>query len=1000
MRKIFVLFISVFALGKLYAQAPVNDICTNAFLLDTLDGWCSRSAQFTTVGATPTAGLAIPTCMATGTVHNDVWFAFDAIGTDVNISIAGATRLNPGGTLRAPQFALYRGTCGNLQEMNTCISDAFNRHTIQAFASGLTIGQRYFIRVSSRTNLNGTFRLCINNFTASQTPSSDCATGNILCDKSSISIPLVIGEGKDPNEIDGFCGRTRCTPEESQSNWYKWTCDVAGPLTFTITPLNPDDDIDFMVFELPNGVNNCARKDVIKCMSSGEITGPGITINDWINCTGATGLRARENGDVEYCGCDVGSNNFLSPLNMVSGRAYALVVNNFSNSGSGYTITFGGTGTFVGPKTDFNVDSSPGCIGQEVKFTDASVFNGGFTKWEWFFGPTSDRPGAVDGKGPHVIQFNRPGKKNILLRATSTDGCVVTKIKEIEVECCKNHFTLSSQTRDENCPDTRTGSIDVGVSNNYGPYIYTWNNGSRTEDLQNLSPGTYSIKITDQATCDTNLTFTVKGPTPFVLTAQDKEATCNGGRDGELSVQLTGGTGPYQYSWNNGPLVSDPVLRNAAAGDYTLRWRDRNGCEKDTLLKVREITLRLDPTIDAVTRPTCFGSANGSIVVRLGNGQGPYQYNWNDGLGFRGANSLLNIRAGTYKVSVQDQNLCKGEFNFSVADFPRLVLQMNSSDPSCFGAKDGAVDILGSGGTGTYTYLWDNGSIAPFRSDLPAGTYRVTLTDSNGCNRDTLARLVDPPLLLIGDVQPVDVICFGDASGIISLLGAGGRPPYKYGINGGNFQSDNRFIGLRAGTYTVAVEDAGGCTASQEVSIKEPPQLLVDAGLDTSISLGQKITLLAVPNNPSVSFQWSPADLVTCSTCQTTLAGPLRTVRYQIEITDATGCKATDQLLVTVVKNRPIYIPNGFTPDLDGKNDFFTLYGGPAARRIRRLQIYDRWGEQMFDTKDIPLGQEPLGWNGTYRNQLMPSGVYVYVAEVEFIDDEVLVFKGDVTLVR
>ena len=174
----------------------------------------------------------------------------------------------------------------------------------------------------------------------------------------------------------------------------------------------------------------------------------------------------------------------------------------------------------------------------------------------------------------------------------------------------------------------------------------------------------------------------------------------------------------------------------------------------------------------------------------------------------------------------------------------------------------------------------------------------------------------------------------------------------------------------------------------------------VDAGLDTSISLGQKITLLAVPNNPSVNFQWSPADLVTCSTCQTTLAGPLRTVRFQIEITDAAGCKAVDQLLVTVVKNRPVYIPNGFTPDLDGNNDFFTLYGGPAARRIRRLQIYDRWGEQMFDTKDIPLGQEPLGWNGTYRNQSMPSGVYVYVAEVEFIDDEVLIFKGDLTLVR
>ena len=87
-------------------------------------------------------------------------------------------------------------------------------------------------------------------------------------------------------------------------------------------------------------------------------------------------------------------------------------------------------------------------------------------------------------------------------------------------------------------------------------------------------------------------------------------------------------------------------------------------------------------------------------------------------------------------------------------------------------------------------------------------------------------------------------------------------------------------------------------------------------------------------------------------------------------------------------------------PNQDGKNDFFTLYGGPAARKIRRLQIFDRWGEQMFEAKDLPLGQESLGWNGIYRDQLMPGGVYVYVAEIEFIDDEVLLFKGDVTLVR
>ena len=405
------LLLCTIVLCELRAQAPVNDNCANALVLDTVSGWCSQVAQFTTIGATPTGGLAIPTCMPSANVHNDVWFVFDAIGPDVNVSISGATRLNQGGTLRSPQFAIYQGSCGNLTEIGVCISDANDRHSIQAFGSKLIIGARYYIRVSSRNNTNGTFKLCINNFTATQAPSSDCSTGNILCDKSSISVPLVIGEGKDPNEINGLCGKIGCNPEESQSNWYKWTCDQAGSLTFVINPLNPDDDIDFILFELPNGVNNCSRKETLRCMSSGEIT--NAPRSQWISCTGPTGLRSGENGDIEYCGCDPGSNNFISPINMVRGRAYALVINNFSQSGSGYTINFGGTGTFLGPKTDFKIDSSPSCIGQEVTFTDASTFNGGFTKWEWFFGPTANQTGQIDGKGPHVIQFNQIGRAHV-----------------------------------------------------------------------------------------------------------------------------------------------------------------------------------------------------------------------------------------------------------------------------------------------------------------------------------------------------------------------------------------------------------------------------------------------------------------------------------------------------------------------------------------------------------------------------------------------------------
>jgi hypothetical protein len=136
------LLLCTIVLCELRAQAPVNDNCANAFTLDTVSGWCSRVAQFTTIGATPTQGLAVPRCTPQNSTPNDVWFVFDAIGTDVNISVSGATRINGGGTLRSPQFALYTGTCGNLRETNDCISDARSRNTVQSFASNLIIGQR------------------------------------------------------------------------------------------------------------------------------------------------------------------------------------------------------------------------------------------------------------------------------------------------------------------------------------------------------------------------------------------------------------------------------------------------------------------------------------------------------------------------------------------------------------------------------------------------------------------------------------------------------------------------------------------------------------------------------------------------------------------------------------------------------------------------------------------------------------------------------------------
>lgn len=999
MRNILTFGLSLLFFLPATAQAPRNDECINAIRLPSVEGYCSQVGEFTTVAAT-VSSVANPSCFVTTATSGDVWFSFEAIATQINISIVGQLPVNAGGTLRNPQFALYAGACNTLRQLG-CLSDLGNRNTIQAFNGPLSVGEIYYIRVSSRTGQNGTFQLCVNNFNQQASPSGDCATANILCDKKSITAPLVNGRGQDPREIRGACTGPNCgLSEEDQSSWYKWTCQQAGTLTFSINPLNPDDDIDFVLYELPNGINDCSNKRNIRCMFAGEIV--GAPINQWRPCTGPTGLREGERDDIEFCGCGGGNNNFVNAVNMVAGRSYALVINNFSQSGAGFTINFGGTGTFVGPKADFTTDQSQACVGKPVTFTDASSFSGGIASWSWTFGTTANRGNATT-QGAHQIEFNRPGQKRINLSVTSRDGCTVTESKTINVRCCSDHFSLNPRVTDETCPDASDGQATVSASNRFGPYRYRWSNQDSTTALSNLRRGTYQLTITDQATCDTVVQLNVGGPPPFSLRADLGLATCNGGRDGFIRVQARGGTPPYTFAWNNAPAGRDSNLLNVPIGPYTLRLTDAQNCVTDTTFTVRELALRLAPNIDSITRPRCFGNDDGAIRVTLANGLGPYQFDFNDGRGFQAGNALNRIRAGTYRVSVRDANLCRGEFNFNVQDFPRLGVDLALTDPSCFNTIDGRITLQGRGGAGNYSYRWATGETLPQRTALASGAYAFTVTDRNGCTLDTQAVLNNPPPLFLETPEIVNVACFGDTTGRITLRGRGGTPPLQFSINGRPFRSNNLFVGLAAGTYRLTIQDAAGCSTSRDTILTEPPQLRVDAGFDQTINLGESVQLRAIPNTiQPVRYAWSPPELLNVSTIQNPVASPVNTTDFRVTITETTaaGCTATDLVRVIVVKNRPIYAPNAFSPGVDNINSGFILYGTNSARRIKMLRIFDRWGELVFEKGDLGLGDEANGWDGTFGGKPMNAGVFVYVAEIEFIDAEVVTLKGEFTLVR
>jgi len=283
---LFLLFTSV---NTLFAQ-PSNDECSGAIALTNLQNWCSAPAAYTTVGATLSA-WSRPVCFPSGTTAPDVWFSFVPQSSDLRISVKGAAGQSPGGTLQSPQIAIYTGSCSGLILLH-CASDKLSLNYIELLASGLESGKRYFIRVSGRNDFRGTFQLCLNNFSPFLNLLADCPTGQVLCNNGPMTVDFVSGEGLDANELSNVCGRTGCQPTEYQSSWLKWKAATSGTLTFSITPLNPSDDIDFVLFELPNGLDNCTGRVSLRCMSSGENIGQPIS--NWVACTGATGFAAEK----------------------------------------------------------------------------------------------------------------------------------------------------------------------------------------------------------------------------------------------------------------------------------------------------------------------------------------------------------------------------------------------------------------------------------------------------------------------------------------------------------------------------------------------------------------------------------------------------------------------------------------------------------------------------------------------------------------------------------
>eukprot|EP00903_Cladosiphon_okamuranus_P000359 g357.t1 len=443
-------------------------------------------------------------------------------------------------------------------------------------------------------------------------------------------------------------------------------------------------------------------------------------------------------------------------------------------------------------------------------------------------------------------------------------------------------------------------------------------------------------------------------------------------------------------------------------GMYTANLSTVEGCDSTVMLNLTVIPCVLEFTT-SLTANDCQGGSNGSISFTMTTGTPPYTYTWSGGNGTIDANNtaelLSGVAAGPYQIVVTDANDFQTVISVTVEEPTAVTVALSGSSygvygVSCADALDGSISATANGGTPPYSYTWSNGGANNTIDDLAAGTYELVVTDANGCTA-TAAMTLSAPQPLSADLSVESPFCDDANGGTVSIdVVSGGTGPYLYTVDGAPYTPGQFFAGLTVGDHVVSVQDANGCEVQELITVNPAPILTVDLGDDIEMMYGDSVNLFAQTSYPVETYKWDGGPIAACDTCANPLIKPNESVAYSVTVTDENGCTATDRVTVFVRKSQDVYIPNAFSPDDDGANDIFMIFGNGQAKEVKSFYIFNRWGESMYEAFGFLPNDPAAGWDGRHRGELLNAGVYIYMAEVEFQDGEIRIYKGDVVLMR
>ncbi len=534
--------------------------------------------------------------------------------------------------------------------------------------------------------------------------------------------------------------------------------------------------------------------------------------------------------------------------------------------------------TVLQPSAFFAVASvtNVGCNGNADGEIDVTV-SGGTTPYTYTWSPAAGNVQDLTGLSGGTYS----------LTITDANGCTTNLTATVTEPTALNVQGAVSNVR---CNGGNDGVINLSASGGVPSYTFIWSNGATSSSLFNLSGGTYTVTVTDANGCTEVQSFTVTEPAVVVASATGTNVSCPGGSNGTVSASATGGTGAYSYLWSN--FNTNASQTGLAAGTYTVIVTDANGCTASAAYTVTQPQpIAITETLNNVT---CNGGNNGSISISIAGGTGPYDVTWSNGPFTNGTTTSSNgtLAAGTYTVTVEDQNGCTATETYTITQPTAIALATQATNANCNGAATGAVDLTVSGGTPTYTYAWSNGATSQDLTGVAAGTYTVTVTDANGCTATTTATVGQPTAIAL-QASVVDADCNGATNGDIFLNVNGGTPSYTYAWSNG--ATTQNLLNVAAGTYAVTVTDANGCTATSSYTINQPAVVTSTVTVTNVDCFGDStgtVNLSPAGGTAPYTFLWS-----NFSTSEDLSGVPAGT--YYVVITDANGCNITDTAVIT-----------------------------------------------------------------------------------------------------